>query len=369
MPPQSVYLDYNATAPVRPGAMKAVLAALGTTGNPSSVHGFGRAARRLVEEAREAVAALVGAAPAGVVFTSGGTEANALALAGLGRERILVSAVEHPSILKGGAAGIVPVDRHGVVDLAALQLLLAQDDQPALVAVMLANNETGAIQPIAEVVRLARAHGALVHCDAIQAAGRIPIDITELGVDTLSLSGHKLGGPQGVGALVLSDPDTDIHPILGGGGQERRRRAGTENVPGIAGLGAAAAEAQAELPLAAAQAAWRDRLEKRARAAVPDLVVFSAEAARLPNTSCLAIPQMSAQTALMGLDLAGVAVSSGSACSSGKVAASHVLTAMGAGALAASALRISLGWASREADVDRFVEALAGFARAAAPVA
>jgi cysteine desulfurase len=352
-----VYLDYNATAPVRPAAAEAVVRALGVCGNASSVHAPGRLARRLIEDARDAVAALAGAAPSAVIFTSGGTEANATALGAFGTRRVLASAVEHVSVLKGATGRTIPVDDRGIVDLGALESLLAADDRPALVAVMLANNETGVIQPVAEVASVAKAYGAIVHCDAVQAAGKMALDVAALGVDSLALSAHKLGGPQGVGALVLGDPDADLVPLLGGGGQERNRRAGTENLPGCAGFGAAAAAARGDVADCRRLADLRDRLEEQAVRIMPDLVVVGAGAPRLPNTSCLAVPGLSAQTMLMALDLAGVAVSSGAACSSGKVAASHVLDAMGARHLAASAIRVSLGWASVETDVERFIEA------------
>ncbi|MDR3439009.1 cysteine desulfurase family protein [Telmatospirillum sp.] len=353
----AVYLDYNATAPVRPAARGAMLRAMAHPGNPSSIHGFGRAARRLVEDAREAVACLVGASPEAVVFTSGGTEANALALAGWGRRRLLWSAIEHPSVLKAAPGESIPVGPDGRVDLSALEELLAASREPAVVAVMAANNETGVLQPVADVVRIAKAHGAVVHCDAVQAVGRVDIDMAALGIDSLALSAHKLGGPTGVGALVLANSDVDLAPLLRGGGQERNRRAGTENLPGIAGLGAAARAVQDDVGEMERLAILRDRLEQGARQRVPSLVVFGGQSPRVSNTACLAMPGVTAQTLLMGLDLAGVAVSAGSACSSGKLAPSHVLIAMGAGPLAASAIRVSLGWASRDDDVERFLDA------------
>jgi cysteine desulfurase len=363
----TIYLDYNATTPVRPVAADAVARALCLVGNPSSVHGFGRQARRRIEDAREAVADWLGAPAAGVIFTSGGTEANALALAGCGRSRVLVSAIEHPSVLNAVLPGrrreLIPVDGDGVVDLSALEALLADSDEPALVALMLANNETGVVQPVAAAAAIAHAHGALLHCDAVQAAGKLAIDVAALGADSLSLSAHKLGGPQGVGVLVLADPDAPLEPLLGGGGQERRRRSGTENLPGIAGFAAALEAVRDEAPMAVRLRELRDRLEGAIKRVAPDVIVFGAQAPRLPNTSCLALPGMTAQTAVMALDLAGIAISAGSACSSGKVAPSHVLTAMGAGPLAASAIRVSLGWASVDADVERFVEAFGGLVR------
>ncbi len=354
---RSTYLDYNATAPVRPEAAAAVGAALAEVGNPSSVHGFGRAARARLETARERVAALVGARPSQVVFTGGGTEANNLAIGGTGRDRILVSAIEHESVLKAAASDLIPVERSGVVDLAALDRLLAAERGPALVALMLANNETGVIQPVAEAARIAHANGALFQCDAVQAVGKIAVDFAALGVDLMSLSAHKLGGPPGVGALIVAD-----HVELGarqrGGGQERGRRAGTENLPGIVGFGVAAETAAAELGAMARVADLRDDLERRAIAVVPGATIFGRGAPRLPNTTCLSLPGLSSEVQVMGLDLAGVAVSAGSACSSGKVQPSHVLRAMGVDELTAgSAIRVSLGWQSSGEDVEHFLAA------------
>ena len=352
-----IYLDYNATTPVRPAVAAAMTEALTTVGNPSSVHGFGRAARARLETAREQVAALVGARPAQVVFTSGGTEANNLAVAGSGRERVLVSAIEHDSVLKAAAAETIPVDRRGAVDLDALERMLATPAAPALVAVMLANNETGAIQPVADAARITHASGALLHCDAVQAAGRIAIDFNGLGVDLMTLSAHKLGGPAGVGALIIAD-HVNLAARQRGGGQERGRRAGTENLAGIVGFGVAAEIAAAELDATARLADLRDDLERRAMGAVPGALVFGRDGPRLSNTSCLALPGVASEVQVMALDLAGVAVSAGSACSSGKLQPSHVLRAMGAdAATAASAIRISLGWQTEAADIDRFIEA------------
>jgi len=351
-----IYLDYNATAPLRDAAFAAMSEALRQGGNPSSVHRHGRLARRRIEEARETVAAAVNAAPNGVIFTSGGTEANNLALSAFPGRRILASAVEHPSILKGRIDAVVPVDRFGVVDLAALDEMLSAEKTPALLALMLANNETGVIQPVAEAAALAHRHGALVHGDAIQAFGKMAVDIEVLGLDSLSLSAHKIGGPQGVGALVLADPEADVTSLIVGGGQERRHRAGTENVPGIAGFAAAVADL-GDIPAEAARlAALRDRIEKRALESLPGISIFGRKVGRLPNTSCLALPHVPAQTLLMALDLAGIAVSAGSACSSGKLGPSPVLLAMGESALAGSAIRLSLGWATTEAEIDGFLD-------------
>jgi cysteine desulfurase len=361
------YLDYNATAPLRPEARAAMVAALDAVGNASSVHREGREARKLIEAARADVAALVGGDVRNVTFTGGGTEANVTVLtpdwmlAGrpLGIERLLVSAVEHVSVLAGGRFAAeriepIPVDGDGLVRLDALREMLAKPGK-ALVSVMLANNETGVIEPVAEVAKLARAAGALVHADAIQAAGRIPVDLAALGADVVTLSAHKIGGPQGVGAIITAGGALSFAPLLVGGGQERRNRAGTENVAGIAGFGAAARAALADRGQAAGLAALRDRLAGIVRESGVKVTVFGETAPRLPQTLCLGIDGISAETLVIALDLEGVAVSSGSACSSGKVAPSHVLAAMGAPArLAKGAIRLSLGWDSRENDLHLF---------------
>lgn len=363
-----VYLDCNATAPLRPEARAAVTEALATLGNPSSVHAEGRAARALLEGAREAVAGLIGARPAELAFTGGGTEANALALAGAARARVLVSAGEHASVLEAvPEAERLPLDAEGLVAPEVLAEALAADPagagRPALVSIQLANNETGVIQPVARLAEVARAAGALLHCDAVQAAGKLPLDVAALGADLLTLSAHKLGGPQGVGALWLRE-GVALAPLLRGGGQERRRRAGTENLPGIAGFGAAAEAARAGLGQMAELAAWRDALERRLLTAEPETRIFGAAAPRLANTACLASPRLSAELQLMALDLAGFAVSSGAACSSGKVAPSHVLAAMGVEeALSRNAIRVSLGWATRGEEVEAFAAAWIGLHR------
>lgn len=365
-----LYFDWNATAPLRPQARAAVLAALDVTGNASSVHAEGRAARRLVEGARESVAALVGAEARNVVFTSGGTEANVLALAPTGagakpRDRLLVSAVEHPSVLAGGrfpAAAVerLPVSADGRLDLAALECRLAVLGGRAMVSLMLANNETGVVQPVSEAARLTHAAGSVVHVDAVQAVGRIPCDINALDADLMTLSGHKIGAPKGVGALIRRDGGIEFpEPLIKGGGQERGARAGTENVPGIAGFGAAAAAASAGLASDRARmAALRDRLEAGLKKATPEVVIFGGAAERLPNTTLFAVPGMKAETAVIAFDLEGVAVSSGAACSSGKVQPSHVLAAMGCGPeLAKSAIRVSLGHSTTESEVDQCLDA------------
>lgn len=363
------YLDHNATSPLRDESRAAMERAWSIGGNPSSVHGQGRAARAVVEHAREQVAELAGARAQDLIFTSGGTEANALALWGAVRgaleagtriTRLFVSAIEHDSVLANAAAvaertpgvrlEVVPVTPGGVVDLEMLRGLLREGKGRALIVVMAANNETGAIQPLADVAALAAAHEAHLFVDAVQAFGRIPFDVSI--ADYVSLSAHKLGGPQGVGALVVRDGAPFAATILGGR-QERGLRAGTENVCGIAGFGAAAAVANPTSP------ALRDRFEAELKRIAPDTVFFAAGVARLPNTSNFALPSVSAETALMALDLDGVMLSSGSACSSGKVRSSHVLRAMGVPeSLAGSALRASFGWNSCGDDVDSAIVAI-----------
>jgi len=352
------YLDWNATAPLRAEAAAAMAEALARTGNPSSVHRWGRAARQGIEGARRQVADLVGAAPAEVIFTSGGTEANHLALRGVPGRRTLISAIEHDSVREAvPEATMIPVTSSGVSDLMALQALLAAETRPALVSIMLANNETGAIQPIAEAATIARRHGALVHCDAIQGAGKIAVDFRALGVDMLSISAHKLGGPQGVGALVARE-GVALTALQRGGGQERGRRAGTENGPGIVGFGIAAELAGREVRSADAIAKLRDRAEAALTAVAPDACVFAKELPRLPNTLCIGMPGVPAATQVMALDLAGVMVSAGAACSSGKVRRSHVLSAMGAAPdEAESAIRVSLGWSTTPAEIEQLVGA------------
>jgi len=363
---RAIYMDWNATAPVRPEAARAVLSALEACGNPSSVHGFGRNARKLMEEARVKLANRVGAKVENVIFTSGGTEANTLALGSRGERRLIVSAVEHDSVLKpalAAGAAVAKVDRNGVVDRDHLRSLLKQDPRPALISLMLANNETGVLQPVADAAEMAHAHGALLHCDAAQALGRINIQLADLGADLLTVSGHKFGAPQGVGALVTNG--ARVSAQLLGGGQERSRRAGTENVPAIAGFGAAVAAI--DLAASANIMRLRDSLERRLMEWDSEVTFFGRDVARLPNTLCFTAGAKSAETLVMALDLAGIAVSAGSACSSGKVRPSHVVTAMGFDAAqAGTALRVSLGETNTEADIDAF---LAAWKRIQAPTA
>jgi cysteine desulfurase len=363
---RAIYMDWNATAPVRPEAARAVLSALEDVGNPSSVHGFGRNARKLMEDARIKLANRVGAKVENVIFTSGGTEANMLALGSRGDRRLIVSAIEHDSVLKpalAAGAAVAKVDRNGVVDLDHLRFLVKQDARPALVSLMLANNETGVLQPVADAAEMAHAFGALLHCDAAQALGRINVDLSALGADLLTVSGHKLGAPQGIGALVTNG--APVSALQLGGGQERSRRAGTENVPAIAGLGAAVAAI--DLAGSANVRHLRDALERRLVEWDSGITVFGRDVARLPNTLCFAAGGKAAETLVMALDLAGIAVSAGSACSSGKVRPSHVVTAMGFdGTQAGTALRVSLGETNTESDIDAFV---AAWKRIQAPIA
>lgn len=353
----AVYLDFNATAPIRDEAVEAVSRAFCTGGNASSVHSFGRAARRLLEDGRDQVADLVGVSADDVIFTGGGSEANNLALLGCGCAGVIVSAVEHPSVLAvRGGNDLVPVDSDGVVDLDALEARLAAQTGTAIVSVMLANNETGVLQPVEKISEIARRHDALVHCDAVQAAGKIPFDMRGLGVDMLSLAAHKMGGPQGIGALIVGS-GVSLSPQIRGGGQEKRLRAGTENIAGAAGFGAAASAAKSGLADFGRLAGLRDRLEQEIRGVAADARFFGRTVARLPNTSCFAAPDLPSDTQVMALDMEGVAVSSGSACSSGKVEASHVLAAMGEHELGVNTIRVSLGWTTGSGDVDRFVDA------------
>jgi cysteine desulfurase len=364
-----VYLDWNATTPLRPEARQAMASAWDFCGNPSSVHAEGRQARRLVEEARAAVADAVGALPRNVVFTSGGTEANALALtpglrrgSGLPVERLLVSAIEHASVLAGGrfpseAIGTIGVTSAGLLDLDRLRAKL-EGGPPTLVSVMLANNETGAVQPVAQAAEIVHAAGGLLHVDAIQALGKIPFDINVLNADLVTVSGHKVGGPKGVGAVALAEGVRGLEPLLRGGGQELGHRAGTENVAGIVGFGAAVKAAMGARESDTMRLeSLRNRLERGLRETT-GAIVFSGDVPRLPNTMLFAVPGLKAETAVIGFDLEGVAVSSGSACSSGKVQPSHVLKAMGFGPeIAGGAVRLSLGWSSSSADIDRCLKA------------
>jgi cysteine desulfurase len=354
-----VYLDANASEPLRPEARAALLAALDVTGNPASVHAPGRAARRLVEDARDALATRFGGRGEDLVFTSGGTEADALAVHALGRDRpIIIGATEHDAIRAAAPnAMVLPVDRTGVADMAALRALLATTPQ-ALVCLMLANNETGTLQPVAAAAALCRAAGAWLHVDAVQAAGRIQISLAGSGAHSMALSSHKLGGPAGAGALLLSPETSHITPLITGGGQERGRRGGTPPVATIAGFAAAAGAAASGIAADGSHlTSLRDAAESAAVAC--GAIVCGADAPRLANTTCLALPGVRADAQVISLDLDGVAVSAGAACSSGKVATSHVLTAMGLGPLAGQAIRVSLPWNATETDIAAFAAAYA----------
>jgi len=355
-----IYLDHNATSPLRPAVKAAMVAALDVSGNPSSVHRAGVAARRVVEDARQAVAGAVGALPGQVIFTAGGTEANTTVLRSFAGRSVFVSAIEHDSIHAVPVNQTrIPVDADGVVNLAALEQMLADavttgasaPQRPGLVSVMLVNNETGVIQPVRDIARIVHAYGFELHCDGVQALGKLPLDLPDLGIDILTLGFHKIGGPKGVGAIVANDLEM-LQPLLWGGNQEQRRRAGTENVLGLAGVVALLAELETVLAEQVLLAKLRDGLE----AALPDAVILGQQAARVGTTSCLALPGLGAETQIMAFDLAGIALSAGAACSSGKVRRSHVLTAMGvADAVAESAVRVSLGWNTTAADIDHFI--------------
>ena len=359
-----IYLDYNATAPIRSGVQEAVAQALGL-GNPSAVHAEGRRARAAVEQARASVAEFCGAAPEGVVFTSGGTEAcnlaSGLRAAPAGEvNRVLVSAVEHAAVRQAAAvSGLrvddLPVNGDGVVELAALDAALSISD-PALVCVMVANNETGVLQPVHEIAERVAAHGSILFCDGVQAAGKIPLNLEDLGCDALAVSAHKIGGPMGVGALVVRN-GLVVPPSITGGGQELGRRGGSENVSGIVGFGLAAQLSMGDLAFGPALAGKRDRMEAELRAAMPDIRIFGANAPRLPNTSCFGLAGLHGETVVMAMDLAGISVSAGAACSSGKVSRSHVLDAMGVEHdVSSGAIRVSLGQDTDDAAVDRLVE-------------
>ncbi|MBU6235497.1 MAG: cysteine desulfurase [Alphaproteobacteria bacterium] len=344
-----IYLDHNATTPALPVAVEAVSASMAGVGNASSVHAAGRGARSIVEGARQAVATLIKADPKSVIFTSGATEANNTVIKHFANSMVMTGSCEHPSVIEAAPDALrIPTLPSGLIDTDAYQDML-NTHKPALVSIMLVNNETGVIQPIQNLAALAHEAGAKFHCDGVQAAGRIDIDFTKLGADYLTLSAHKMGGPQGVGALVVA-PKAPPVKLIHGGGQERRQRAGTENVAGIAGMGAAAkaADHKAYQRLAA----LRDKIESE----IAGITVFGKDAPRVANTTCFALAGVPADTQLMALDLAGICVSSGSACSSGSVKPSHVLEAMGiAPALAGCALRVSLGWTTTAAEIDTFI--------------
>jgi cysteine desulfurase len=356
-----IYLDYNATTPIRPEAIASAGDAMRFVGNASSIHGFGREARKIVEDARAEVASLVKVRPAQVIFNGGATESNNTILSGYQDKNILIGATEHPSVIEAAPkADKIPVTKDGVVDLDKLATIL-NNAEIDLVCVQLVNSETGVIQPVAEIAALLKDRGAKLHVDAVQAAGRIDLDFKTLGCDYLSLSAHKFGGPQGVGAIIFRE-GLQLPKLLRGGGQEKRQRAGTENVAGIAGFGTAAKLAAMELAhYQTYTKALQDKLESGLRKIANDLTIAGEHAPRVTNTTCAILPNISAETALMSMDLEGIAVSSGSACSSGTFKPSHVLEAMGYGeTITKSALRFSYGYATTADEID---ETIAAYAR------
>lgn len=347
----SIYLDYNATAPLHPQALARMQEWLAVPANSSSVHGFGRAAKKQLEDARKIIAEAISAWPNEIIFTGSGTEANVTALSGFPERRLLVSAIEHSSVLKN-VHDTISVDANGIINLADLENKLAGDARPALVSVMLANNETGVIQPIAEIAGICKKYGALLHSDAVQALGKIPVDFSLLGADMLTISAHKAGGPLGAAALVLKN-NLSIKPLLTGGGQELSRRAGTENIAAISAF-AAAVEA-IDFGKMKILRAWLNEMEKQMQAVGG--VVFWKDAPRLPNTTCVAMPYVGNEVQLIDFDLNNYAVSAGSACSSGRIEKSHVLLAMGvAPELAQCAIRVSAGWNTTEDEIKKFTE-------------
>lgn len=366
----AIYLDYNATAPLRPEALAAMNTALAAPHNASSVHTYGRAAYKMIEDARQQVAALVNCPPAQVIFNSGATEGNNTVLKYFAKDRILVSAIEHPSVLEAAPnAEKIPVDKNGIVDLGALETLLKKN-KTALVSVMMVNNETGVIQPVDKISALAKKHGALFHCDAVQAAGKIIIDMSPGHIDFLTISAHKIGGPQGAGALCLGI--CGITPtLLDGGGQEKKARPGTQNTAAIAGFGAAASLAARDLATSSQKTEQlsnnleklRSKLEDSLYKINTDIIIHSKDAPRVPNTTLFSLPGASSETLLMAFDLDGLCLSNGSACASGSVKPSHVLTAMGAEN--SGTIRVSTGWATTENDIDQF---LAAFEKIAARI-
>ena len=353
-----VYVDYNATAPIRPEAKGAMMDVLGNPGNPSSVHSMGRQAKNVIERARSQISEFIGARKENVIFTSGGTEADILALKGSSCLSILISSIEHDAVLEAvpGASRIM-VSQSGVLDLEHLKVLLKEAPKPTLISVMWANNETGVIQPIQGVTNLASDFDALVHVDAVQALGKLPINFLNSGIDMLSISAHKIGGPTGVGALIIRD-DLNLKPIIVGGGQERGRRSGTENLAGIAGFGAAAEACSKQEDANKKIVQLRDYFEKIILAKVPTAKIIAHKEKRLGNTSAVFMPGLTAETQVMAFDLAGIAVSAGAACSSGKVRQSHVLKAMNLpDELINNTIRISFGWQNSKEDVNRLIEA------------
>ena len=354
----TIYLDYNATTPLRPAARKAMERALDSPLNASAAHRLGQAGRKIIEDARTIIANAINAPTTGIIFNSGATESNNTVLQHFARlypdERILIGATEHAAVQEAlPDAQKIPVDSNGVIDLGAFEDMLKDDPKTSLVSVMLANNETGTIQPLAEISALAHKYGALVHSDATQALGKIEIDLQALGIDFMSLSSHKVGGTQGTGALAIGT--CGITPVLlYGGGQEKNARGGTENIAGIAAFAAATDEAVSNLDAEHARlSALRDHLETRIRDTSPEAVIFAHDVTLLPNTTLFAVAGMKAETLVMNFDLEGIAVSSGSACSSGTVKQSRILNAMDIpDNIKECALRISTGWNTSQEDIE-----------------
>jgi cysteine desulfurase len=355
---RSFYLDYNATSPLKPVVKDTILSVIDQPGNPSAVHRFGRNAKLTIETARDRLAKSVNCRPDNIIFTSGATEANNMVMNHFHSHTVLISAIEHPSILQTApeSCQVLPVSSDGVLDLDALEAALKASPAPVLVSVMAVNNETGVIQPIAKIAKIVHQYDGIYHCDAVQALGRIELDIQALGIDILSLTAHKIGGPQGVGALI-SKADIDLMPLLKGGGQEKYKRAGTENVSGIAGFGMASMQAVKDIDEHQKLGRWRDRIEREIADYAPEVTFYSQNTDRVANTTMFSLAGIASDTQMINLDLSGIAVSNGSACSSGRVEPSHVLRAMGASEdQAASALRISLGWATEEDDINHFIQ-------------
>jgi cysteine desulfurase len=357
------YLDYCASAPIRHGVWEATSALLHQTGNASSVHGFGRTQRQQVDKARQALAQHFAVKPQQVIFTSGATEANNMAIQGTVHRSVIVSSLEHPSIINAAPeARQIKATTDGVIDLGHLEDLLKTSPSPALVCVMLVNNETGVIQPVGQAAALARSYGAKIHCDAVAGLGRLGFTFADLGVDSLSVCAHKIGGPQGVGTLITLEHHV-LQPLLVGGGQEMRQRAGTENVPAIAGFAEAMRFLEEDMQQGCLWLSWRSALETQIMKEAPDAIIFGKGAPRAANIVSIAMPGVSQESQLMTFDLAGFAVSAGSACSSGKVQPSHVLLAMGAGPLAAQTIRVSFGWSTSREDLDSFADCWIEFYR------
>ena len=354
---KSVYLDYNATSPLRAEVKAAILDILGEPGNPSSIHSSGRRARAKLEKSRIQVANLIGAKPENIIFTSGATEADILAIKGTQHADVIISSIEHDAVLSAvPEAKKAPVDENGIIRLEELDKLLSKTEQPCLVSIMWANNETGVIQPIKEIINVSSFYGAIVHADAVQALGKIPIDFNASGLDMMSISAHKIGGVSGIGALIIKD-EVKLQPLMVGGGQERGQRSGTENIIGIVGFGAAAEVLSINNGEQNEIRRLRDLFELKLLEKVPSVEILCKNVPRLCNTSAVVMPGVSAETQIIAFDLEGIYISAGAACSSGKVKPSHVIEAMGlSGDALTNTIRVSFGWQNKESHVDRLVD-------------